>query len=73
MGGGGRERGAQGRKGQLALCLHAVPGWEAGVRPEGPAGRLSVTHVRNGEVQGVLDFSRFCSLLTWPPIFVPRP
>lgn len=74
MGGGGRDRGAQGREGQLALCLHAVPGWEAGVCPTGdPAGILSVTRVQNGEeVQGVLDFVSFC-LGTWPPICIARP
>lgn len=32
-------------RGQLALCLHAVPEWEAGVRGPLLAGNLSVTCV----------------------------
>lgn len=53
-GGGGGDRGAQGRKGQLALCLHAVPGWEAGVCPEGPGGRtVSYTCAKWGSTGGV--------------------
>lgn len=60
---GGGDWGAQGGEGQLALCLHAVPGWDARCAWKGPVGRLSVTHVRRiGEVQGVLDLLRFCSL-----------
>lgn len=73
MGGGGRDRGAQGRKGQLALCLHAVPGWEAGVCPKGVQQAYCQLHMcKMGKCRGVLDVLRFC-LLTWPPICISRP
>lgn len=45
--------GAQGRKGQLAWCLHAVPGGRRGACAlRGPAARRSGARLRKGAVQG---------------------
>ena len=46
---GGTQDAQGGGKGRLALCLHAVPGWEAGCARRVPGGQtVSYTCVNRG-------------------------